>query len=173
VTKSLQEIDLLLSKTVSVSEITPTPALRAWRSDLVRASVTLSYAISVLSLDIEVLNHSLTSPSGDVLKALVDDLPGILASGWVGGGWSLSSDALMPVNPGFELEMELLGLHAEMVSSDLSDHSVVGELLARTKQERQLLFKTKGLLEDRIRQIQEAVRKQYATGVASVDDWLG
>jgi len=172
--KSLPEIDVLLSKTVTADENTPTATLRTWRADLVRSSVAVSYAISVLSLDIDVLTHSLTSPSEDVLKTLVEDLPGILASGWVGGGWSLSSDSLTPVDAGFELNGEtgLLGLHSEMVTSDLSDHDVVGDLLARTKQERQALFKTKGLLEDRIRRIQEAIRKQYATGVASVDDWL-
>lgn len=173
-TKSLQEIDLLLTQTVSANEDTPTATLRQWRADLVRASVSISYAISVLSLDIDVLNHSLTSSSEDVLQALVDDLPGILASGWVGGGWSLSPDALTPIAAEFELDKEvgLLSLHAEMVTSDLGDHNVVGDLLARTKQERQALFKVKGLLEDRISRIQEAVRKQYASGVASIDDWL-
>lgn len=173
-TKSLQEIDLLLTQTVSANEDTPTATLRQWRADLVRASVSVSHAISVLSLDIDVLNHSLTSSSEDVLQALIDDLPGILASGWVGGGWSLSPDALTPIDAGFELngETELLGLHLEMVASDLSNHNVVGDLLARTKQERQSLFKVRNLLEDRISRIQEAVRKQYASGVASIDDWL-
>lgn len=172
--KSLPEIDVLLSKTVTADENTPTSTLRTWRSDLVRASASVSYAISVLSLDIDVLNHSLSSESEDVLKALVEDLPGILASGWVGGGWSLSSDSLTTISAGIKIDedAELLSLHQEMVTSDLSDHNVVGDLLARAKQERAHLFKTKGLLEDRIRRIQEAVRKQYATGVASVDDWL-
>lgn len=174
VTKSLQEIDLLLTRTVSANEDTPTATLRQWRADLVRTSVSVSYAISVLSLDIDVLNHSLTSSSGDVLKALVDDLPGILASGWVGGGWSLSPGALTPIDAEFDLDKEegLLDLHTEMVTSDLSDHNVVGDLLARAKQERTVLFKVKGLLEDRISRIQEVVRKQYASGVASIDDWL-
>lgn len=173
-TKSWQEMDLLLSETVSASDTTSTATLRLWRGELVRASARVSYAISVLSLDIEILNRSLTSSSDDVLKALVEDLPGILASGWVGSGWSISPNALMPADPGFELDIDmgLLDVHSEMVGSDLSDPNVIGELLVRIKQELQNLLHTKDLLEDRIRQIQVAVRKQYSTGVASVDDWL-
>lgn len=173
-TKSLSEIDILLAQTVAANEDTPTAALRQWRADLVRVSISICYAISVLSLDIEVLRHCFASPNEDVLQALVDELPGMLASGWVGGGWSLSSNSLKPVAAEFELgkEVGLLGLHAEMATSDLGDHNVVGDLLARTKQERQMLIKVNDLIDKRINRIQEAVRKQYASGVASTDDWL-
>ncbi|HUW88235.1 MAG TPA: hypothetical protein VMW30_07670 [Candidatus Paceibacterota bacterium] len=165
---SLHQIDFLLTSTESVDEATPTAILRQWRTDLVRASVSVSYAIGVLSLDIEVLNHSLTSSSEDVLQVIVDDLPRILASGWIEGGWSIS-----PVTE-FAIDQAeaLLGLHAEMVTSNLSDHAAVHDLLARTKQERQVFYKLRGQLNDRLSQIQDVVRKQYAAGVASIDDWL-
>lgn len=171
---SLPEIDFLLTRTGAADEATPTATLRQWRADLVRASVSVSYAISVLSLDIEVLNHSLTSSSEDVVQAIVDDLPRILASGWIEGGWSISPvESISPVAE-FEIDQaeDLLGLHAEMVTSDLSDHTVVRDLLARTKQERLVLYKLRGQLDDRLSRIQEAVRNQYASGVASIDDWL-
>lgn len=174
VTNFLSDIHRLLTETASASEVIPTAALRQWRSDLVRASVSISYAINVLSLDIEVLNHSLTSSSEDVVQALVDDLPGMLASGWEEGGWTLSPDAFTSTATELEIDqaLKLLDLHAEMVTSDLGDHAVVGDLLVRTKQEREILHGLRGELDDRLRGIQEAVRKQYASGVASVDDWL-
>ena len=173
-TNSLQGIHLLLARTVSADEATSTATLRQWRTDLVQALMSVSHAISVLSLDIEILNHSLTSSSEDVVQALVDNLPSILASNWIEGEWSLSPNALTPVGAEFEIDQEadLLGLHAEIVTSNLGDHKAVRDLLTRTEQERQAFFKVKGQLDDRLRQIQEVVRKQYVSGVASVDDWL-
>jgi hypothetical protein len=56
--------------------------------------------------------------------------------------------------------------------SDLADPDVVGELLASVEQLRAELVERRGQLESRIRRIQEAVREQYASGAASVDDWL-
>lgn len=173
---SKQEIDLLISQSATAGEATPTSTLRQWRADLVRSSLSISHAISVLSLDIEILNYSLGSPSEDVLASLVEDLPEILTSGWMGGSWAQSPDPSTPVTGSAELEIdqavELLDLHAEMVTHDLGDHKVVGELLARAKQERLGLYALKSQIESRLRGIHEAVRKQYASGVASVDDWL-
>ena len=47
-----------------------------------------------------------------------------------------------------------------------------GELLADVEHLRAELVERRGQLESRIRRIQEAVRLQYASGAASVDDWL-
>jgi hypothetical protein len=106
----------------------------------------------------------------------VDDLPDILADGWVGGGWSLSPDAGASVAAAAEVAVDqsdgLLRLHADVVMSDLADPDVVGELLASVEQLRAELVERRGQLESRIRRIQEAVREQYASGAASVDDWL-
>ena len=56
---------------------------------------------------------------------MVDDLPDILANGWVGGGWSLSPDAAASVGAAAEIAMDqsngLLRLHADVVMSDLAD----------------------------------------------------
>ena len=174
--RSLEEIDSLLGRATPIDESTPTSTLRQWRTDLVRASVLVSYAVGVLSLDVEILTRGASGESGDVLAARVDDLPDILADGWVGGGWSLSPDAGASVAAAAEVAMDqsdgLLRLHADVVLSDLADPDEVGALLADVEQLRAELVERRGQLEGRIRKIQEVVRLQYASGAASVDDWL-
>jgi hypothetical protein len=176
VVRSLEEIDILLGQASPISESTPAPTLRQWRTDLVRASVFVSYAIGVLSLDVEILTRGEAALSADVLAARVDDLPDILATGWVGGGWSLSPDATASVAAAAEVAMDqsdgLLRLHADVVLSDLADPDSVGDLLARVEELRQELVTRREELESRIRSIQEVVRRQYESGAASVDDWL-
>jgi len=176
VVRSLEEIDFLLAQAGPISESTAAATLRQWRTDLVRASVFVSYAIGVLSLDVEILTRGETGLSEDVLAARVDDLPDILATGWVGGGWSLSPDAAVSVAAAAELALDqsdgLLRLHADVVMSDLADAEVVGDLLAMVEQLRTELVERRETLESRITTIQEVIRNQYASGAASVDDWL-
>jgi hypothetical protein len=173
---SLEEIDLVLAETQPVDDSLPTDTLRQWRSSLVRTSVFVSYAIGVISLDIKALANSLASPSEDVLQSLVDDLPALLATEWVGGGWSLSPDASTSVAAAAELAMNesqgLLGLHGQMALSDLGDPNVVHELLIEMGNQRQALIERRSELEGRIRSIQEVVQRQYASGATSIDDWL-
>ena len=174
--RSLDEIDSLLSQASPVSESTDAATLRRWRTDLVRASVFVSYAIGVLSLDVEILTRGEAALSEDAVAARVDDLPDILATGWVGGGWSLSPDAAASVAAAAEVAMDqsegLLTLHADVVLCDLGDPDVVGDLVARVEELRRELVERREDLESRIRQIQEVLRERYASGGASVDDWL-
>jgi hypothetical protein len=176
VTSSLEEIDALLQRTDPVDESVPAATLRGWRTELVRASVFVSYAIGVLSLDVEVLTHTRPGLPEDALQSIVDDLPGLLASGWVGGGWSLSPDASMSIAAAAEVASDesegLIGLHFEVVESDLGDPVEVQALLARVDEQRLALTDRRIQLEERIRHIQEVVLHQYATGAASVNDWL-
>ena len=169
---SLDEIDSLLGRAAPIGESTAAATLRRWRTDLVRASVLVSYAIGVLSLDLEILTRGETVLSEDV----VDDLPDILANGWVGGGWSLSPDAGASVGAAAEIAMDestgLLALHAEVVMSDLADPEVVADLLTSVEELRAELVERREQLESRIREIQEVVLAQYGSGAASVDDWL-
>ncbi|MGA2303542.1 MAG: hypothetical protein ABSH29_04995 [Acidimicrobiales bacterium] len=173
---SLEEIDAALSRAEPVNESIPPATLRQWRTELVRASVFVSYAIGVLSLDVEILTRGAAMAREDVLQATVNDLPEILATGWVGGGWSLSPDATASVAAAAEVALDesagLLGLHATVVTSDLDDADVVSDLLVHVQEQRQALIERREQLEARIRKIQEAVLKQYASGAASVDDWL-
>jgi hypothetical protein len=176
VTNSIDEIDAVLSRTQPVSEYTSLDNLRAWRTELVHTSVYVSYAIGVLSLDEEILEqaHSATDPHD--LQLLVDRLPQLLATGWVGGGWSLSPDAATSVQAADQLTKDyaqgLLGLHAELASSDLGDADVAYSLEARVKAQRGELCKRRNELEERIRSIQGVMRELYKSGAASVDDWL-
>jgi hypothetical protein len=175
---SLEEIDSVLERTATVEQSIPAATLRRWRNDLVRASVFVSYAIGVLSLDVEVLGHSPSAAPGMALESLVNDLPDILASGWVGGGWSLSPDASASVAAAAAAEAALdqseglLGLHMETVVSDLGDPDIVRDLLVRVELRLETLIDRRDQLESRIRRIQEVVLAQYGSGAASVDDWL-
>jgi hypothetical protein len=66
----------------------------------------------------------------------------------------------------------LLGLHAEVAMSDLTDVDVVHDLVRRIEEHRRELVERREQLEARIRQIQEVMLTHYSTGAASVDDWL-
>ena len=68
--------------------------------------------------------------------------------------------------------MHLLDLHAELVTSDLGDLDVVSNLRGRVAQRREALGERRDRLEEAVRTIQQLVRQHYATGVATVDDWL-
>jgi hypothetical protein len=176
VTSSLEEIDSILRRTHPVDDTVPAATLRQWRTELVRTSVFVSYAIGVLSLDVEILTQARPGQPDDALQMIVDDLPGSLAAGWVGGGWSLSPDASASIGAAAEVAADesegLIGLHAEMVESNLGDPEVVQDLLTRVEQHRSALTERRIQLEERIRRIQEVVLHHYATGAASVDDWL-
>ncbi|HEY5302571.1 MAG TPA: hypothetical protein VIJ86_00780 [Acidimicrobiales bacterium] len=173
---SLQDIDSVLEQVNHVDETVSTTDLRQWRSELVRSSVFVSYAVSVLSLDIEVLNRCRGTSSADIVQSLVDELPDVLATAWVGGGWSLSPDASSSVAAAAELTMDqadgLLGLHAQMAGSDLSDRTTINELLVRVTKERDTLVETRVRLEERIRSIQSEIKHRYSTGRTTVDEWL-
>ena len=76
----------LTTCSVSLNSLThsiPPATLRQSQTEIVEDLVVVSYAIGVLSLDIEILSHSISLPSEDSVQSLVDGLPGILASGWV------------------------------------------------------------------------------------------
>jgi hypothetical protein len=176
VVTSLEEVDAALNRAGPVDASIAPATLRVWRTELVRASVFVSYAIGVLSLDLEILTHDAAASTEDALQSLVDDLPDVLAAGWVGGGWSLSPDASASVAAAADVAMDesggLLGLHAEVALSDLADVDVVHDLTRRIEDRRRELAERREQLEARIRQIQEVMLQHYSTGAASVDDWL-
>jgi hypothetical protein len=173
---SLEEIDAVLSRAEPVDASVLPATLRQWRTELVRASVFVSYASGVLSLDMEILTRGAVATCADVLQATVDDLPDLLASGWVGGGWSLSPDAAASVAAAAEVALDesdgLLALHGAVATSDLDDPDVVADLLVLVQDQLQELARRREQLESRIREIQATVLQHYASGAASVDDWL-
>lgn len=175
-TYSLEEFESLLSRTQPVTEETNIAVLRTWRTELVRASVFISYAIGVLSLDQEMIERCVKNPGADHLEMLIKELPNVLAKGWVGGGWSLSPDASASVGAAAEIDeskMEkLLSLHTELITSDLNDISNLNRLNHQIDQLRLRLITTKEHIEKNITKLQSVIREKYKDGSASVDDWL-
>ncbi|MDE2281675.1 MAG: hypothetical protein KGJ92_02745 [Actinomycetales bacterium] len=172
---SIHDIEALLHHTQPITGNVPTTSLRQWRNELVEASVAVSYAISILGLDLSLLDRALASSHADVLQYLIDELPKLLGAQWVGGGWSLSPDASASVAAASLLtsqDSELYALHAAVASCDFNDADVVGDLRERADQQHKGLHRLHDQLESRVRDIQSAMRHRYATGAASVDDWL-
>ena len=172
---SIQDIEVLLRLTQPIPDNVPTTTLRQWRNELVEASVGASYAISILGLDLSLLDRARASSRADVVAQLVEELPQLLAAEWVGGGWSLSPDASASVAAASLLanqDSELYSLHAAVAACDFTDAEVVGELHERVDQQHRRLQALHAQLESHVRDIQNAMRHRYATGVASVDDWL-
>lgn len=175
-TNHIDEFNTLLKETQPVSNKVPSETLRVWRARLVGASVTISYAIGVLSIDIEYLTRALQNSNKIVLDALVEKLPEIVTSGWVGGGWSLSPDAAISVKVSEELSLDddnpLLALHAEMASCDFENKEEVLNLLIQVNDQIVILRQIQKSLEERTKEIQFEMRDRYAKGTASIDDWL-
>ncbi len=172
---SVEQIEDLLRTTQSITDTTPTSTLRRWRNELVEASVAVSYAISILGLDLSLLDRAAVSTRDDILQDLVNELPQILGDEWVGGGWSLSPDASASVGAASLLtdqDAELYALHAAVAGCDFTDPEVVRELRERVDPQHVRLHQLRSQLVSRLREVQDAVRRQYACGVASVDDWL-
>jgi hypothetical protein len=144
--------------------------LRQQRTALTSTQNRVSYAIEVLTVDLEALNRH-TRSDHDHLQAIIDDMPDLLASGWDNGGWSFSVDTSGLIAAAADAD-GLLDLHHELVSSDLDDPDVARSLLARMKVQRGALIKRKNRLDREIKQTQEILLRQYVTGIASVDDWL-
>lgn len=172
----LDVIDDLLQRTSTVDESISPATLREWRTNLVRVSVTVSYAIGVLSVDCEYLERCRQAPGDEVLQDLVDNLSQMLASSWVGGGWSLSPDASASVWAAEQLVTNesnvLLTLHTELATSDLGDPQRVADLLVRIRDFHDELTERRSRLEARIRSIQSAMLRHYKNGTASTSDWL-
>src|SRR5579862_8380002 len=90
---TLLDVDELLEATAALNSSSPAARLRGGRDDLVHAAVLLSYARHVLSVDIGALRAIAEAPAPN-LQTLVDDLPRVIEEASIGGGWSLSPDAL-------------------------------------------------------------------------------
>jgi hypothetical protein len=171
---SLDEIDGMLQLAQPVDESTPAATLRQWRTALMPTWLLVSFAIEVLSTEIEVLSiHDSTVE--DAMRSIVAILPDILARGCVRNGWpfSLDTPALSIAAEAAAIESGgLLELHQEMARSDLDNLDIVRVLLVRLELQMERLIDRRNLLERRIRTIQEVLVRHYSEGTASVDEWL-
>jgi hypothetical protein len=159
ISRSLDQLDAVLNSAV------PPTLHRQRRTALTLTWGCVSFAVEVLALDLAVLNRQMRSDE-DHLRAIIDDLPGLLADRGDDDGWLLPIDT----RDLFAAEVDtdgLLDLRREMSRRD-----VARALSLRMNGQRSVLIERKNRLEKEINQIQGMVLRQYATGATSTDDWL-
>lgn len=164
ISRSLDQLDAVLNSAV------PPTLHRQRRTALTLTWGCVSFAVEVLALDLAVLNRQMRSDE-DHLRAIIDDLPGLLADRGDDDGWLLPIDT----RDLFAAEVDtdgLLDLRREMARSDIDDPDVARALSLRMNGQRSVLIERKNRLEKEINQIQGMVLRQYATGATSTDDWL-
>jgi len=137
--------------------------------------VLLSYARHVLSVDVGVLQSIAEGPERD-LQALVDDLPRLLATTSIGGGWSLSPDATTTMGAAsgaLEGEVDgLLSAHSELAQTDLHSQEAVAETVSELEVQLSMVTERRELVETRLREIKAVLVERYKGGTADVDAWL-
>ncbi|MGD0882164.1 MAG: hypothetical protein ABSB09_11410 [Acidimicrobiales bacterium] len=170
----LTDIDQLLRRTSQISGSTPARQLRDQRNQLAHAAVLLSYARNVLSIDVGVLQSAL---GGTIdLQTTVDELPGILASASIGGGWSLSSDspiAMASARQALQGEAEdMLSAHGRIADMDVRRPESVQRVLDDVEEQLELVAELRESVERSLREHQTAIVERYKSGDAHTDDWL-
>jgi hypothetical protein len=172
---TLADVDQLLEAASTLDSSTPAARLRGGRDDLVHAAVLLSYARHVLSVDIGALQAIADAPAPD-LQTLIDDLPHVLETASIGGGWSLSPDAPATAASARQaLEGAANGLmtsHDELARIDFGSPEAVGDTLHELEVELALVAERRERVEMRVREIQALLVEQYKRGEADADDWL-
>jgi hypothetical protein len=138
-------------------------------------AVLLSYARHVLSVDVEVMRSIAEDPARD-LQGLVDDLPHLLATASIGGGWSLSPDSVSTMksaNGAIEGEADgLLSAHRQLAMSDLHSHEAVARVLSELETQLAQVTERLSAVEKRVQELQAALVQQYKSGAADADDWV-
>jgi hypothetical protein len=170
----LSDVDELLLSALQIDELTATERIRALRNELAHAAVLLSFARNVLSVDVGVLQRVMGEP-GD-LQPTVDDLPEILASASIGGGWSLSSDspsAMASAESALRGEAEdLMSAHGRIALIDVNRPESVRRALDDIQGQLGVVAERRESVERRFRELQAAIVGRYKSGDAAVDDWL-
>lgn len=172
---TLVDVDQLLEAASAFDSSTPASRLRGGRDDLVHAAVLLSYARHVLSVDIGALRAIADAPAPD-LQTLIDDLPHVLETASIGGGWSLSPDAPATAASARQaLEGAADGLmtrHGELARIDFRSSEAVRDTLHELEVELAMVAEHRERVEKRVREIQALLVEQYKRGDADADDWL-
>jgi hypothetical protein len=169
------DVDELLETTASLDSSTAAARLRGGRDDLVHVAVLLSYARHVLSVDIGALKALEETPEGD-LQALVENMPRVLETASIGGGWSLSPDApatTASARQAVEGAADgLMPVHAALARLDLRSSVAVRETLRELEIQLTMVSHRREQVEQRVREIQQLLAEQYKRGEADPDDWV-
>jgi hypothetical protein len=171
----LSDVDELLSTTSPVDPSLPADRLRKLRDEFAHMAVILSYARHVLSVDVEVMRSIADDPKRD-LQALVDELPRLLATSAIGGGWSLSPDSVATMksaNGAIEGEADgLLTAHSQLALADLHSHEAVARALSELETQLAQVTERLDSVERRVRELRAVLVEQYKSGAADADDWV-
>lgn len=172
---TLLDVDELLDATSSADATVSTDQIRKWRDDLAHVAVLLSYARNVLSVDVGVLESIKDDPERDV-QAVVNDLPRILATASIGGGWSLSPDSTATMgSAGRALEGEadeLLSSHSEIANLDFHSNQAVEAAIDELSAQLGMVDQRRDQVEKRLRDLRGVLVEKYKNGQADFDDWL-
>lgn len=173
---TLSDVDRLLEATAATDSSVPARRIRSWRDELAHAAVLLSYARHVLSVDASILRFATEAPDRD-LQDVVDELPRLLATASVGGGWSLAPDSPATMESA-RLAVEgasdgLLAAHHHLARADLGSSDDVERVSEELEHDLAELTERRELVEQRLRDVHAVLVRQYASGTATIDDWLG
>ncbi len=172
---TLMDVDQLLDNAATLDSSTPAARLRGGRDDLVHAAVLLSYARHVLSVDMGAL-EAIAGASAGELQDLVDNMPRVLETASIGGGWSLSPDALATSESARQaVEGAADGLmpaHAEVARLDPRSPEAVRETLREIEIQVSMVSERRERVEKRVREVQALLVEQYKHGEADPDDWV-
>ncbi len=162
----LEEIDAALHESAAVADAPGTTSIRDWRDSLTTVLETLTYARGVLADDVSILRHRLATATPSS-KEMVDDLPGALTARSWGEGWSAPDDpsAAGELDPGiFVRSDDLLAVHAEMASVDLTSADDVRRVLGVLEEQVAALTARLEAVEARLAEIRAAIVRQYEEG---------
>ena len=172
---TLSDVDELLHTTSSSDPSVPPDRIRSWRDEFAHMAVLLSYARHVLSVDVEVLRSIAEDPARD-LQTLVDDLPRLLATSSIGGGWSLSPDSVATMKSADGALVGeadgLLSAHSQLASTDLRTDQAIAGVLSDLESQLAQVTERLDLVEARVRDLRAVLVGLYKSGVADADDWV-
>lgn len=169
------DVDELLSTTASVDSSVSVLKIRAWRDELAHVAVLLAYARHVLSVDVGVLQSIAEDPERDV-QAVVNDLPHLLATASIGGGWSLSPDSPATMrSAGQALEGEangLLSAHGEIALVDFRSHEDITRAIEDLEAQLGMVTSRRDSVEKRLAELRGLLVEKYKSGDATIEDWI-
>jgi hypothetical protein len=170
----LADIDQLLETSADVELLGRGAPIRTWRDSLTSVLELLTYARAILAADVAILRHSpaFEGPDGE---PTVDELPGLMSLRSWGDGWSEPEPAYGPDDSGMDENFfirsdQLMSAHLEMARTDLSAPADVARALVTIEEQLTALTERQEAVEVRLRQIRNAIVREYQQEAAPARD---